>query len=829
MERMRITGPTVWALGVALFTLIIYTITKAPTLSFWDCGEFIACSYTLGIPHPPGNPLYIMLGRIFTLLPVAGDISARVNMLSVVTGAAAAFFAFLVTFKLISWWFNREEFSGWKVAAAYIGALVGSMMFAFGRTHWSNSGEAEVYTPAMLVVILLLYLLLRWIERRDQPRSDIYLFIIVYLAFLSIGIHMTAFLFMPVIFLAVILFSPRLRKDYRFYITGFTLVLVTQSLDWFLIAVGLWLIVLVAATIATRSYVWAFSLIIVLAAIAGFSSQVFTPIRSAQNPVINQNNPSESYAAFKSFIERKQYGQESMLIRAMERRGQWINQFGNYPRMGFWGFFQQQYGLTGRAFAFPFVLGLLGIFEMIRRRTRIGLPFFVMILLGTVFLVWYMNFADGTRQDQLTGQGHLEVRDRDYFFTPGFILFGIAIGIGVAGLIETMRETMAGKTAALKVPVMTIVCALVIVSAAPVMANYHICDRSGNYSPYDFAYNLLSSCRENAILLNGGDNDTFPVWCLQEVYGVRTDVTAINLSLANLPWYVKQIQTTMGIPLNWSDEKINSLRHMRSEGTMIRIQDQVLERILVATKWERPVHFSLTIPESMLQYAGRSLQPNLMIRGMVYTLTREKPPGKINIDASLDLYLNTYQYRGLDDPDVYKDERTESLIGNYTTGLVLIADTLRSAALIDSAITVIKQAMKIIPNDYYAHNYLTQLYVETGRDSLIPEIIEIVSPEWRKQIYFIWGLTSRYNGQTEKAERIFKATLDSFPQYEDAFKEYGRLLMEQDRIEELKTVIAQWLDNNPGDAAMRQFLTQLQNRPQQLPPPPQPETAPQDS
>jgi len=584
------------AAAILLTVFIIYNATKAPTLSFWDCGEFITCSYILGIPHPPGTPLYVLLGRLFTLIPFHADISARVNMLSAMTGAVAAMLAFLVTFRLIRMWWPRDDFTGWKKATAYIGGIVGASMFAFGKTHWNNSMEAEVYTPAMLLVVLMIWLTLRWLEQREKQWSDGYLLLLMYLAFLSIGIHMTAFLIMPAIFLVVIFFSSRLRRDIRFYITSILLFTISFSLDIFLYANAVWLVVLLIGTLTSRRYTWRFSLLLVFAAVVGFSCQLYTPIRSAQDPIINENDPSSSFAVFKQFVERKQYGSELMAVRALKRRGTWGNQFGMHERMGFWGFFSDQYGINGRKFAFLFVVGLLGLFELARRRPKIGLPFFLMVLLGTVFLVWYMNFADGTMQNAATGDAHIEVRDRDYFFTPGFVLFGIAIGLGVAGFMEMARESLQGKLKFMTPVVMGIVSALVLLAVVPVRANYWECDRSRNYTPYDFAYNLLQSCDKNAILFNAGDNDTFPVWCLQNVYHVRPDVTAINLSLSNIGWYIKQIRDYMHVPLRWNDSQIDAMHSViNKDGRMWRIQDQVVDEILTVEGQRRPIDFALTV------------------------------------------------------------------------------------------------------------------------------------------------------------------------------------------------------------------------------------------
>ncbi|MEZ5359105.1 MAG: DUF2723 domain-containing protein [Candidatus Zixiibacteriota bacterium] len=795
---------------VFLLTLVVYTMTKAPTLSFWDCGEFITCSYILGIPHPPGTPLYILLGRVFSILPLVSDISARVNMLSAVAGAFAAMFAYLVTFKIIRFWWKSQDFTGWKRASAYIGAFVGSLMFAFGKTNWNNSVEAEVYTTAMLFMMVIIWLLLRWIEHREIQSSDKYLYLITYLAFLSIGVHLTTFLIMPAVFLAVILFSERLRRDYRFYVTGFCLILIAHNFEMFAVASLVWLAASTIGFFVKRDNGWQLSMILVLLAILGFSCQLYTPIRSAQQPAINQNNPSQSYEAFNNFLERRQYGQESMFVRALSRRAEWGNQFGNFPRIGFWRFFSQQYGINGRSFAFIFVLGLLGLYEVIRRKPKFGIPFFIMVLLGTVILVWYMNFADGTRQHPITGDGHIEVRDRDYFFTPGFVLFGIAIGIGVAALIDMARTSIFQKIAFAKTPVMILVAALALLPAAPLMANYHECDRSGNYIPYDFAENYLISCDPNAILFIGGDNDTFPLWCLQEVYGIRRDVTIVNLALANLDWYIKQVRDQMGIPIRWNDAQIEALRpKMYQSGKRIRIQDQVLDEILNINNWKRPIHFAITIPHDMRVYMGRSIQQNLIMQGMVYRLEPGQIPGKIDIEKSTDFYFNKFSFRSINDPSVFKDERTLALTGNYTTGLQLLADTLRKSGDLDSAVIYAKKAMEVVPYEYSSYNYLATLYAEMGEDDKILELIDQVPEDDQKDIYFVWAMTYRYAGDNDKALEHMKATHEKYPHFNDAFREYSRLLYEKGQYEELRKTIMNWLTNNPDDNEARKMLESL--------------------
>lgn len=805
------TGPdrvkNLVASAVLALVFLIYNATLSPTISFWDCGEFIACSYILGVPHPPGSPLYILLGRLFCLLPTQGEIAARVNLLSAVSSAGAAALTFLTLFRLIRAWWPKTEFSGWKTAATYIGSIVGTMMFAFGNTHWNNSIETEVYSVAMLMMMAVIWLTVAWAERRTEPKSDRYLVLIVFSLFLSTCVHMTTFLIAPAVFVAVVLLSERLRKDIRFYITGSCLFLIVYRLDYFLIASAVWLMVVLAALIVTRRRAWVLSLVLLLAAAAGFSGQLATPIRSSCHPSINQNNPSSSYAAFRSFLERKQYGDQSMISRAMTRRGEWKNQLGVFPRIGLWGFFNQQYGINGRFFGLVFVLGLLGLYELTRRNPGLGWPFILMVLLGTVIMVWYMNFADGTHRNPLTGEGHLEVRDRDYFFTPGFVLFGMAIGLGVAGLIDAARRSAWRRVRGLYIPLMTVVSALVLLAAVPLWANYFSCDRSRNYIAYDFAFNMLASCEPDAILLNGGDNDTFPIWALQEVYAVRPDVTAINLALANADWYVKQVRDQKGVPLRWNDAQIDALRPRGLPGgQVLRIQDQVSDEIINVNKWQRPIAFSLSITDDAKQYTGRSIEGNLVACGQVYRLQPGTPAGEIDIEANHRLYREYFRFRSIADSTVYKDHHSAGLVGNYVTGLTLTADSLRKAGRYDEAIADIRRAIEIVPFDYQTYAYLSQLYVDGGFEARIPGLLAEVPKDESREIYYVWAVANRYRGNTGKAMEILRTALDTFPDYADAYKEYTRLLYDAGDFQRLRSVVRTWVRHNSDDTEARRLL-----------------------
>jgi len=108
---------------VFLFSFIVYYLTIAPTVSFWDCGEFIACSYRMAVPHPPGAPLYLLVGRIFSMLPIFTDIAKRVNFISTLSSAFTVMFLYLIIVIMIRNYLRSEK-NGPSRYVPYLGAII---------------------------------------------------------------------------------------------------------------------------------------------------------------------------------------------------------------------------------------------------------------------------------------------------------------------------------------------------------------------------------------------------------------------------------------------------------------------------------------------------------------------------------------------------------------------------------------------------------------------------------------------------------------------------------------------------------------------------------
>ena len=193
----------IFASVVFLFSLIIYIATMAPTTSFWDTGEFIASCYTLGVPHPPGTPLYLLIGNVFShTLFFIDDIGARVNLMSPIASALSVMMLYLIIVQMIKNWVKDED-NKYSYISVYCSALIGSLVFAFTDSQWFNAVESEVYGMSTFFTAMVIWLALKWAENRGSNGNVKYIILIAYLMGLAIGVHLLNLLAIPFIGLIV--------------------------------------------------------------------------------------------------------------------------------------------------------------------------------------------------------------------------------------------------------------------------------------------------------------------------------------------------------------------------------------------------------------------------------------------------------------------------------------------------------------------------------------------------------------------------------------------------------------------------------------------------
>ena len=535
--------------------LIGYVITLAPTVTLWDAGEFITAAKVLGVPHPPGTPLFVLMGHVWAGFLRIGGYAWRTNLMSACFSASGAGCLFLVAHRLLVGEVNWLRIGG---------AVAAAILSAFPFTHWQNSNETEVYAVATFSIAAVSWLAVRWRDLRGTARAPHILLLIVYLAALSIGNHLLALLVGPalsVFMLHTLRASPAAdpaerRMEWAEWgaLSALWIVLVAVGLGSGKLLLLGGLLLLAAVVLCMRSGSWAFPILAIGVAAVGISVYTFLYIRSGLHPILNEAQP-DHWSSLLAVIRREQFGSRGLLDNPMvpgARRTLIVfgQQFLNYFQYCSW---QWARGLPFGAMVIValgfFTLGSLG-FEFARRRD-VGFAYLLgaLWLVTGIGLVIYMNFKAGYSMfwDRYPTIEQHEVRERDYFFVVSFQVWGMFAAFGLVRLVRRLSEL--GRVAITRVSI-----ALAsLITLLPVGANFTAASR--RHGPdatiaRDFAYNMLQSVEPYGVLFGFGDNDTFPVWYLQEVEGIRQDVTQINLSLANLDWYLRQLAARPARPFD---------------------------------------------------------------------------------------------------------------------------------------------------------------------------------------------------------------------------------------------------------------------------------------
>ncbi|MGE3617195.1 MAG: DUF2723 domain-containing protein, partial [Gemmatimonadales bacterium] len=402
-ERER--PPYLWATLTALLVFVLYFVTLAPTTAFWDTSEYIAAAKVLGIPHPPGNPLFVLLAHVFGLLPLAATYAERINLFAAVTSAGAAGFWFLVSER---WLRNLVPVRLPRLVSAFAGVLVGATMW----TVWNQSTVNEkVYTVSLFSMALVTWLAVHWGDDEPGAHRDRWLILIAYVLALTSTNHMMGALAAPAVAIYV------LWTDWR---------------------------------VLTRPAVLAGIVVVVIVGLT--PNYIFMPIRSAQFPPINEGEPIGLNAlcaltgglagcsqALADVVGRVQYGKPSVF----ERQADLVGQFANYWQYFSWQFARDWGALSRAATALFTVLGLSGLYQMIRKDRRAGLAAGAMLFTLTIALIFYLNFKYGysmyLERTDITNEMR-EVRERDYFFLCSFAFFGTLVAAGIGTTMTAVAD-----------------------------------------------------------------------------------------------------------------------------------------------------------------------------------------------------------------------------------------------------------------------------------------------------------------------------------------------------------------------------------------------------
>jgi hypothetical protein len=738
-----------YRLAFAVFAAVLagYVVTLAPSVTFWDAGELIAAAKILGIPHPPGTPLFVLMGHVWGSLVPIGEFAYRTNLLTAIFSATAAAMFFLLV---------AQSLRGSAAAGAngeghedpvftYGGAVAAAIVSAFTFTVWQNSNETEVYMVSTFSIAAISWLAWAWRAHRGGERAAHVLLLIVYLAAVSLGNHLLTLLVGPALlgFMWHVLRTEPLGTDRDRAIewAQWAVVLGVWAL---LIGVGLGskgllviggIVFVVAAAYAASVGALPFAATVVAIALIGASTYLFLLFRAKVGPVINEADPS-TWSNLWAVIAREQYPPRSPIdnpiyttrdLSGVERLGAFVKclfqfkdgpvppdeaafgipacytvrsiplmfrQVQTYLQYFDWQWsnglapFEPVFARIRLPFTLAFMsLGVYGAHVLKRRDRSVFWMLLILFLTMSIALVGYMNFKPGysLSWDLFPVIEMHEVRERDYFFTVSFQVWGLFVGIGLAGLYAALRDRYrAGRAAA----------GIFLVAALPFALNFTAASRAHGPEARlarDFAFSLLQSAEPYGIVFTNGDNDTFPLWYLQEVEGVRQDVVVVNLSLGNTDWYIRQLRdnperpfdpeqapwfaplapaTPPGPVLTLTDEQIDQSASMllpqdytfRAGRMMITypaesafyVYDMLMIRLLQENAGKRPLYFSMT--------AGTSnwsrLSDYVTQEAMLFRVHAVEPPDStrlapgifqvpIDVPRTDSLVWNVYRYADL--------------------------------------------------------------------------------------------------------------------------------------------------------------------------------------
>ena len=690
-----------FALASLITSFLVYLLTMADTVPYWDSGEFIATSYILGVPHPPGSPLYLIIGRIFSMIPFNPDIAFRINLISPIVSALAVMFLYLSCVKIIINYRGKIK-SQIDSIIIFGSSLVGSLTFAFTDSHWFNAVEAEVYGFSTFFTAIVVWLILLWSEKADENGNERYILIIAYMIGLATGVHLLNLLALP--FLALIIFFRKFEFSYK----GFAITTVITGIVFYLInsaiingmpklvdKIGLPSVIficilifgLMVLSIINKKFQYALVLTSTLLILIGYSSYAMIFIRSDQKPAINENDPSTVSRAI-AYMEREQYGRmfqfprrfkglppkheavgrpqngreytsrQERAYKTYRMDKQWDYFWDYQVKKMYWRYFLWQFagrgpstesfvtpygarpnedGVAWFQFGLPlaFLFGLWGMFYHFQQDKKRAFSVLSLFLMTGLAIIIFVN------------QDNPQPRERDYSYVGSFFAFSIWISIAVQALIDQFRKFSKGKSYQKNGIIFTIVLLLIAMPAMMLKANYHEHDRSDNRIAWDYSYNILQSCEPNAIIFTNGDNDTFPLWYLQEVEGIRKDVTVANLSLLNTEWYIRQLRDSRpGEFIKMGDDQVqdvaSGLKEWKSQiirvkapitdknkngyiewrvdptfaNAALMVKDLMILQIIFAAEWNYPIYFAVTVPQSN----RLNLDQYIEMEGLVYRL-----------------------------------------------------------------------------------------------------------------------------------------------------------------------------------------------------------------
>lgn len=717
----QVSGQLVIGWLLAVFGTSVYLLTAEPTVSFWDCGEFIASSFGLQLGHPPGAPLYQLLAHCTQWL-AGGDISRIAfftNFLSALAGGVTVMFLYwtiIHSFSLLGG--QKDPSTRTSTAIKSLAALAGSLCYLFCDTAWSSAIESEVYSLASLMAAVLLWAMMRWSLCTDYADKVRWLCLVALLTGLSVCVHLLALLVIPALllifwfsfnrnncqFFRSLRFVPLLAMLFFAGLSPYAMVALRAHVPFPLTDIHHH-----APPLADYNYVWS-------DADASTKSYVTrdhyqkAPLyprmwrdRANDNQYYDDWVPDRSFSSQVQFFATYQLGYMYFRYLLWNFSGKFNDQqgFGSLQNGQFitgWPLVDRFLVGTGatppqslatpahnRYFMIPLLLGVIGLCVQASRNRKMFLVVLAVFLFGGIFLSVFLNHP------------LYEPRERDYAYVLSFYAFAVWIAWGCHAVASAVASKPKNKPRSPGRHQRGVVVAVALLAVPAWMAaqNWDDHNRSNRYVAYDVACNMLNSCDNNAILFTFGDNDTFPLWYVQQVENKRSDIAVANISL------------------------------LGAEAFMSLLFDNIDKR---------PIYFSHYAYD---KYVGK-LGDRFSLHGFTYRLNQAGAP-PVDVDAFLHHIdpsnPNAIQWHSLS--NVYVDAISATFLERYWEHVLMLVQQLNASGRTDEAERVMQLTLRDVPlNTLRDVELMYQIVKESQSEQLMNEYRDMI----QRQLNYFYSI-----------------------------------------------------------------------------------------
>lgn len=661
------------AIAAGLTAFIIYGLTCLRHPSWWNNSEDIIAAATLGIPGTPGSLILVLLGWVWSQLLFWIATPFALNLLAGLFGALTLALLVTASTSVQDNSRPRRKIATWLPYLLPVAMGLTALHLGFSDEYWRLAGRFMPYILTAVFTALILTCALKWWRAPDSPRAWLWLVLIAFLIGVDFSVHRTNSLLLPGLLVLVLMRKPKTLASGR---------------TW-LLSLG--------------------------ALILGLSITLALIPMSARAPYLNMSNP-DSLSGLWDYLSVKQQG-GGFLVQFYPRKADlFAVQFADWWQAFRNAFLTTESPVTIMGYI-PGILGLLGWLALLKRNRRYALTLILLFIVTTITTVLYFNIP------------------ADYFrslhrhYLPTFVIFSLITLSGVAALFAEIVNLSKSNIRSTLAVLLVFLAAVGVVSQLD--RNYASHDYSKNSFAVDFAQGVLNNVEPNAILITGGDNDTYPLWYQVAVEHYRDDVSVINVHLLNASWYVEQLLRrepglfgdlpdsllNPGTPIPWSDTTVvfpvtgsrewyrlndtakvfDSLRFdvlPTLSDTYILQSQWLMLNLLQAQEGKRQVYLSTTVDANAVPFCRRAWQLEGLVRRFVPLW--DTKPNLARLEESINEQLII---RNFDDPSVPLDWPSQmyaySLYGLY----INLAGGLRQTGEAERSAEIARSLMAKLPVD----------------------------------------------------------------------------------------------------------------------------------